>query len=518
MGADVAIPIVMAVLALLLIGTGTFLLIRARKRGVASGGPLVLSWCLLGVGVCLGGFGGFVAWRPPLAFVQLFQTDYDSPERLEKLKATPVEALDRPAALGGAWPQWRGPRRDGVSDEAGLRTDWAQAPPPVVWKQPIGGGYSSVAVADGRLYTMDKQGNDERVLCLDAGTGKELWAHRYRVDYSALQGYTGGPRATPTVAGGRVFTVGATGVFLCLEAKPRDGRAHVLWQHNLAEKFGASPPGWGVACSPLVEGKLVCVQPGGAKGSVAAFDTRTGEVAWTALSEPSGYSSPVAATVAGVRQVICLTGKGLAGLRAADGKQLWYYRWPTEYDANIATPVLAGNYVFISSDYGAGCALLELDADGHGGVRAAPVYVKRNKLMRNHHASCVLYRGYLYGFDTSPDALKCVDLRTGREKWASRRPGKGSVLAADGALLVLTQEGSLALVAASPDGFRQQAELRDVLQGSDCWALPALADKRLYLRDQQHILCIDLKAGGGKKEISRKGAKGAKEERKEEKR
>jgi outer membrane protein assembly factor BamB len=337
---------------------------------------------------------------------------------------------------------------------------------------------------------MDKQGDDERVVCLDAGTGKELWAHRYRVDYSAFQlRQATGPRATPTVAGGKVFTVGATGVFLCLEAAPRDGRAHVLWQHNLMEKFDATPPGWGVACSPLVEGNLVYVQPGGTKGSVAAFDTRTGDVAWTALSDVSGYSSPMAATVAGVRQILCFTGKGLAGLQPADGKQLWYFPWATQHDANIATPVIAGNYVFISSGYNAGCALLEVYADGHS-VSAEPVYVKRNKLMRNHHSSCVLYRGYLYGFDDN--IFKCVDIRTGEEKWASRQPGKGAVLAADGSLLVLTEQGSLALVEASPEGFHEKGQVRDVLGGSDCWALPALAERRLYLRDQQHVLCLDL--------------------------
>jgi len=490
MAAEVWITLLLTVLGILFITTGTLLLVRAGKTAAPSRARFIRSWCLLGLGVCMAGVAGLIIWQRPVAFVQLFESDYDNPERLERLRATPLEALSRPDALAGAWPQWRGPRRDGISDETGLRTDWAKTPP-VLWQQPIGGGYSSVAVADGRLYTMDKQGDDERVVCLAAGTGKELWAHRYRVDYSAFrQGHGTGPRATPTVAGGRVYTVGATGVFLCLEAAPRDGRPHVLWEHNLMEDFDARPPIWGVACSPLVEGKLVCVQPGGKKGSVAAFDARTGDVAWTARSDAPGYSSPVAATVADVRQIICFTGKGLAGLQPDDGKQLWYFPWATEFDANIATPVIAGNYVFISSGYNAGCALLELYADD-GGVRAEPVYVKRHKLMRNHHATCVLYRGYLYGFDDN--ILKCVDIRTGEEKWASRRPGKGSLLAADGFLIVLTEAGSLALVEASPAGYREKGQLRDVLEGSDCWALPALADKRLYLRDQQHILCLDLK-------------------------
>ena len=156
---------------------------------------------------------------------------------------------------------------------------------------------------------MDKKDNDERVLCLDPATGNELWVHPYAAKYSGLS-YGAGPRATPTVSDGRVYTVGATGIMLCLDANPKENKADVKWQHDLISEFDAKIPTWGVACSPLIEGDLVCVQPGGKKGSVVAFDRKTGKLVWHALSDPSGYSSPIAATVAGVRQIICFTGKG----------------------------------------------------------------------------------------------------------------------------------------------------------------------------------------------------------------
>src|SRR5436305_12081143 len=184
--------------------------------------------------------------------------------------------------------------------------------------------------------------------------------------------------------------------------------------------FGAKPPLWGLACSPLVEGDKVIVQPGGSKGSIVAFDRKTGKPAWTALDDRSGYSSPVAATAAGVRQIICFTGRRMVGLRATNGELLWEYPWATQLDANIATPIVAGDLVFLSSAYNMGCALLRLSPNGDG-VKALPARVRRNKGMRNHHSSCVLVDEHLYGFDVNREQrgfLKCIHLETFEEKWA----------------------------------------------------------------------------------------------------
>jgi outer membrane protein assembly factor BamB len=415
------------------------------------------------------------------------QPDAENAEELQKLEKADLAVAKPQKTDRQDWPQWRGQERDGVCRETGLRLDWDKGEPPVVWKQPIGRGYSQVAVADGRLYTMDQQGNEERILCLDAATGKELWSHRYAI--KSQPSYSG-PRATPTITDGKVYTVGSTGTFLCLDAKVQDADRRVLWQHELLGEFQAAMPGWGVASSPLIEGDLVIVQPGGKKGSVVAFDRRTGKVVWTSLDDGSGYSSPVAATIGGVRQIVVFTGIAAAGLRASDGKKLWYYPWHTQFDANIATPIVAGDYVFISSDYGTGCALLHV-VGTDGSFKAEEVYAKRNKLMRNHHSTCVLADGYLYGFDDS--LLKCVDLRKGTEKWSSRKFEKGCVLWADGHLIVLGEGGTLGTVKATPEEFRLTGTINEALQGPECWALPSVSGGRLYLRDHHHVVCRNLK-------------------------
>jgi outer membrane protein assembly factor BamB len=340
---------------------------------------------------------------------------------------------------------------------------------------------------------MDRDGPEERVVCLDAAKGDELWAYRYPADYHRVD-YGSGPRATPTVHDGRVYTVGATGILLCLEAKPADGKPKALWQHDLVAEFdaGSQFPRWGIACSPLIEGDLVVAQPGGKDGSIAAFNRQTGELVWKALSDESGYSSPVAGTLAGVRQIICLTGRNLVGLHPGDGSQLWTYRWATQFNGNIATPIVAGNYVFVSSGYDKGCALVEVSGDA-GGLRAAHVYVRpRRQLMQNHHSTCVLHQGHLYGYDEGQGAWKCIDLRTAQAQWTSEEVNKGCAIYADGHLIILTQNGLLALVEATPEAFwlKGQAQL---FHGKDVWALPVVADGRLYVRDHKEVVCLDIK-------------------------
>jgi outer membrane protein assembly factor BamB len=199
----------------------------------------------------------------------------------------------------------------------------------------------------------------------------------------------------------------------------------------------------------------------------------------------------VAATAAGVRQIVCFTGEGVSGLRAVDGTRLWYYAWSTANNGNIATPIVAGDYVFISSGYSTGCALLHLKDGTAGKVQVEPVYVKRNKLMRNHHSSSVLHEGHLYGFDDG--TLKCVDLRRGDERWSARGIDKGCVLYADGHLVVLSENGTLSLVEARPDQFHEKGRMRGLLKGADCWSLPTLSNGRLYLRDHEQMVCLELK-------------------------
>lgn len=439
----------------------------------------------------------FVSWRYWPFVLRLFLQDFDGDfAQLERLQNTVLMPAHQEPALPGEWPQWRGFYRDGRSTSTGFLSDWPKDGPPVVWRKPIKGGYSSIAVSQGRLFTMERDGGQERVLCLDASTGKELWSYFYEVDYQGIQ-YASGPRATPTVHDGRVYTLGAAGTFLCLDADPSGPKGKVIWEHrDLLNQFSARKPAWGLACSPLVEGDLVIVQPGGSQGSVAAFNRRTGELRWKALADASGYSSPIAVTAAGIRQIICFTGERMAGLRPNNGDKLWDFKWTTGYECNVATPIVAGNYVFLSSNYGAGCALLELTEQG-GVVSCAPVWIKRGKLMRNHFSTCVLHDGHLYGFDGDGGAVgsfKCIDLKSASEKWSAspRDLAKATVLFADGHLLIMTEDGNLAWVEAQPDAFKVKGKFR-LFSRSECWAAPALAAGRAYIRDNQEIVCVDLR-------------------------
>jgi outer membrane protein assembly factor BamB len=425
---------------------------------------------------------------------QMLDTESVNAAELEALKAAQLAAPPAAAADAG-WPQWRGPERDGRAPAGPLRTDWDKNPPTAVWTTPCGGGYSSLTVVGGRVYGFDRRGNRERVFCLDAGKGTPLWETGWEADYSRLQ-YGAGPRAAPTTHDGRLYALGATGKFVCLELPTGTSTAKTLWEHNLTAEFDAAVPNWGFASSPLVEGDLVIVQAGGKQGSVVAFDRRTGEPRWAAGTDPNGYSSPVAVTVAGVRQVVAATGESILGVRPADGKVLWRHEWRTAHNANIATPVVVGDYVFVSSAYSKGCVLLRLAAAGDG-VKAEQVYFRKGRVMQNHHSTCVQRDGYLYGYDN--EDLRCVDLRSGEvnEDWNARpvsgERNKGCVILAGDHLIGLTQTGTLFLADADPAEFRLRGKVEGVLSGSDCWALPVLVDGRLYLRDHEKVVCLDVR-------------------------
>jgi outer membrane protein assembly factor BamB len=435
--------------------------------------------------------GGVVA----LATRDRERHQYD-PDRMEKLARTALPSGEPGRAVDGDWPQWRGPNRDGLSTETGLRTSWPADGPRLLWKKPVGRGFSSLAVSAGRLYTMEKTtgpdpGTDtpsppqEAVVCLDAHTGKGIWRFRYPNHYDERFG--SGPRSTPAVTGGYVYAVGPTGIFHCLRADTGEK----VWRHDLMEEFQGRPMQYGVSFSPLVEGDLVFAMPGGSNGNaLAAFDRRTGALAWKALDDPVGYSSPIAVTAAGVRQLLCFTNTALVSLAPASGKVYWRYPWETERGFNIATPVAFGNYVLISSAYDKGCALLEIAAEADGSLRARRVY-EHNRL-RNYFASSIRYGDYVYGFDMMD--LVCMDVRTGRIVWrekGARSFRKGSLLIADGLLLILGEGGTLTLAVATPEGYKEKASFS--LTPNKCWTVPVLAGGKLYVRTESEILCLDLR-------------------------
>ncbi len=438
------------------------------------------------------GLGGFVAYKSSWV-KSWFGRDAENADEMARLSDAKLELTRAPQ---DDWPQWRGAQRDGHSPHA-IRTDWDKNPPKQLWSAPCGGGYSSFAVMAGRLYTQDRGPGGERVLCLDAASGKMLWSHEYPADYTGTdKTYAKGPRATPTVVGDRVYTVGAAGKLLCLEPPKDGGSPRVVWQHDLLAEFEAKAPKWGVACSPLVDDNLVIVQPGGRKGSVVAFDRETGELRWTAGTDPSGYSSPIAAIVNRIRLIYAFTGEALLCLRPGDGELMDRYSWKTDFNANIATPIVANDYVFISSAYNKGCALLRVEA-GEGRAKFREVYVRNNRVLRSHHSTAVHRDGFLYGFDGTRDTfLKCIDLRKGLDvpDWGGERDVRsGTLILADRHLIVFSERGELSLIEAKPDAFNLIAAVPSGVKGSDLWALPALADGRLYLRGESQIVCLDVK-------------------------
>ena len=299
------------------------------------------------------------------------------------------------------WPQWRGPRRDGVSDERGLLKDWPSGGPPLAWKASgAGEGYSSFATSGGRLYTLGARGGTEYVIAYDAATGKRLWETAHGQRFSNDRG--DGPRATPTIEGDRLYAFGASGDLSAMDAVT----GKVLWQVNVLKQFGGSNITWGLSESPLVLSDRILVNAGAPGASIVALRKTDGSLIWKSQRDVAGYSSAILQQVGAVRQAVYFTGQRALGINVDNGQLLWSYDRVSNNTANIATPIARGNRVFLSSAYGTGAALLEMTA-GNGGVSAREVYFTRE--MRNHHASSVLVGDYLYGYRT-PSSLRCSSI------------------------------------------------------------------------------------------------------------
>lgn len=381
----------------------------------------------------------------------------------------------------GDWPQWRGPNRDGISKESGLLKQWAPEGPPLVWKATgAGGGYSSFAVAGGRIYTMGLRGAREFVIAFDVATGKEVWATAHGGAFRNDRG--DGPRGTPTVDGATLYALGGNGDLSAMDAKT--GR--IIWTMNVLEKFGGSNITWGISESPLVIGEKVLVNPGGPGASIVALNKKDGTLIWKSQSDRSGYSSAIPVKVGDTTQVVFFTHQRAVGLDLKDGKLLWEYDRAANDVANVATPVVRGNRVFISSDYGTGAGLVEIKADG----KAQEVYFTKD--MRNHHSSSILIGDYLYGF--SSGILTAMRFDTGEVAWKDRSVGKGSLVYADGNLYALSENGVVGLIEATPEGYREKGRFRITQNSLPTWTHPVVAGGRLYLRDQDTIYAYDVRA------------------------
>ncbi|MBP3956022.1 PQQ-binding-like beta-propeller repeat protein [Gemmata sp. G18] len=448
---------------------------------------------IIGITTILG-IGGFAAYQSPWVR-SLFARSSVDPAELERAMSAP---LRNPAAADAAtgYPQWRGAARAGVAPVGSFRTDWDKKKPKELWRQPIGGGYGSCAVVGGRLYVQDRQGGTERVVCIDAETGKPVWDYAYQAGQAGNDStYAIGPRATPTVIGNTVYTVGGSGKLLVLEV---EGRAvKVKWEHDLIPEFQAPMPQWGVACSPLVLGDLVIVQPGGKDAAVVAFDKNSGAVKWRAGSNPPGYSSPIAANIGGQATVFAFLGDALLAVRAADGAVTDSFKWATQFSGNIATPVIVDDeYVFISSAYGMGCGLLRAEKQGDE-VKLVKVYENRGRAFQSHHATGVFKDKHLFGVDgTRGDrGLKCIEFMTGKgvPDWEWAESGQASVILVGDHLILQTERGDLCLVDANPKEFNLVAKIPKVLSGKNNWATPTLVNGLLYVRDEEKVLCFDVR-------------------------
>ena len=380
------------------------------------------------------------------------------------------------------WPAYRGPARDGIVPVRAILTDWPIDGLTPLWKQPIGGGYASLAVARGRAFTIEQRGPREVAAAYDVRTGRELWTTAWDALFQEFMGGDG-PRATPTWADAVVYVLGATGELRALS----DATGRTIWRVNILDDNQAANVQWGMAGSPLVVDDTVVVHPGGTNGrSVVAYDRRTGARVWAAQDDQAGYAAPMLATLAGVRQIVVFSASRLMGLTPDGGQLLWEYPWRTEYDINAAQPiVVSDSRLFVSSGYGRGAAVIEIARDGSTfTVRE----VWRNIRMKNRFNSSVLHDGYIYGLDEG--IFACIDAATGDLKWKGGRYGYGQVLLAAGHLIVLTEDGDLALLRATPDRHDERARVPAI--AGKTWNVPAMSGPVLLVRNIAEMAAFDL--------------------------
>jgi outer membrane protein assembly factor BamB len=378
------------------------------------------------------------------------------------------------SSLGADWPNWRGPNYDGHSSEQGFKTAW-DGDLKTMWSRDIGAGYSGISLVEGRAYTCGSAGGKQVLLCLDATTGKPIWERPIEQEYQDSMG--SGTRGTPTVDDGHVYVMGARGTLTCFDT----GEGSQVW----SRKYDHVPQ-WGYSGSVLIQGKLAIVVTGGADGALRALDKRTGKEVWKCGKDgDSGYSTPYPFEFQGGKYVCSFFGNSVVIAELSNGREVLNMPWVTDWKVNAATPIFHDGHLFLSSGYKTGCGLYKILKTGDK-LEAREVW--RSKVLMNKFQTPVLHEGKLYSFDQT--AFKCVDFMTGKEEW-KRRGKHGTVLFADGRLIALTAEGRLQIAKASPSGFEPTGEAN--ILDDRCWTVPTLCDGRLYARNLERIVCIDLR-------------------------
>lgn len=430
------------------------------------------------------------------------------------------------AAAGSDWPAFLGPTADSKSAERGILTDWPEAGPPLVWQLTLGTGYCMPTIAAGRLYQFDREGDQERLRCLESRTGKLLWTFTYGSDFTDLYGYDNGPRSSPVVDGDRVYTFGAGGILHCLNADDGD----VIWKIDTADKFGVIQNFFGVGSTPVVEGDLLIVQIGGSPEAsqsvppgrldlvegdgtgIVAFDKLTGQVKYKITDELASYATPKLATIAGRRWCFVFARGGLVGFEPASGRVDFHFPWRAAIleSVNASDPVVMGDQVFISETYGPGGALLRVEP-GRAEVVWSDAERRRDKSLQTHWNTPVYHDGYLYassGRHTANAELRCVEFDTGKVMWSEPNLTRSSLLYVDGHFVCLSEDGTLRLLRANPEEYDLVAQcvLKDAklsepdsfgfaasrLLKYPAWAAPVLARGLLYVRGANRLVCLEL--------------------------
>jgi len=405
----------------------------------------------------------------------------------------PSKSPTAQAAVTTDWPQFGGVDRDGKSAETGLLKQWPRGGPPLAWKiKNIGAGMGGVSVASGRIYITGDLKDAAYVFCLNESDGKEVW--RGKIGPAGILGQSSnsyaGPRATPSIANGRVYVEGHFGDVVCLDAS--DGKP--IWHVSLAD-LGGSKPTWAFSESPLVDGEKVIVTPGGRNGTLAALNAADGKLIWQSKgwTDPAAYASPVVATLAGVRQYIQITERALAGVNPDNGGVLWKVNRSAKIV--IPTPIVQDPYIYATSGYGYGCDLYRISAEGNKLI--VKTGYTQNKVMKNHHGGVVLVDGKIYGYSDQVGWV-CQDMLTGKDVWKEKEKlGKGSITYADGHLYLRQEDGrgTIALIEASPAGYHETGRFDQPDRSRlNSWPHPVIANGKLYIRDQDTLLCYDVKA------------------------
>jgi outer membrane protein assembly factor BamB len=395
--------------------------------------------------------------------------------------ATKSTAVDL-TATDTDWPQFLGPRRDNAVDDPRLSTDWATHPPKQLWRQPIGAGWGSFAIVDGFAITEEQRGSQEFTTCLEARTGIVRWQHANTTRFSEGMGGDG-PRATPTIADGRVYVMGATGILDCLDG----ATGNVIWSRNVLADAPAKNLIWGKSCSPLVVDQLVIVTGGDAPGpSVLAYDKQSGAPVWKSGTDQSAYCSPALATIAGRREIVVVNAHSVSGCDLGTGTALWSFPWPGNWPKVSQAVPFDGDRIFISAGYGLGCSMLHITTDAVGSQSVTRLW--NNRKLKTEFTNIAVRDGLAYGLDDG--VLTCLDPATGARHWRDGSYGHGQLLRAGNLLIVQSEPGDVALVEASPAKYHEIATFSAL--SSKTWNNPALFGHLLLVRNDREAACYEL--------------------------